>query len=122
MGQGDELYSGVKKLISDHLASQTETLIVPTFPRAPLVPTMPESIGSNTGLDAAVGLVGSGASTSASAQSMSAVGRGQEGERFLKALKDVWDDHLNCMSKLSDVLRYMVRSLSASSVGRSTFC
>jgi cullin 3 len=32
----------------------------------------------------------------------------QEGERLLKAIKKVWDDHKGNMMKLSQVLRYMV--------------
>ncbi|EPQ54083.1 Cullin-domain-containing protein [Gloeophyllum trabeum ATCC 11539] len=35
--------------------------------------------------------------------------RSQEGERLLKALRSVWDDHISSMSKLSDVLKYMDR-------------
>lgn len=30
------------------------------------------------------------------------------GERFLKAVKDVWQDHQVCMAMLSDVLMYLV--------------
>lgn len=44
---------------------------------------------------------------------MSAVERGQEGERFLKAVKGVWDDHISCMGKIRDVLKYMVHPLVA---------
>ena len=35
--------------------------------------------------------------------------RSQEGETFLKALRKVWDDHTSSLSKLKDVLKYMVR-------------
>lgn len=38
--------------------------------------------------------------------------RSQEGETFLKALRKVWDDHTSSLSKLRDVLKYMVCSLS----------
>jgi hypothetical protein len=34
-----------------------------------------------------------------------------EGERFLQALKFVWDDHSASMNQLTQVLRYMVRRL-----------
>ncbi|TFK47821.1 Cullin-domain-containing protein [Heliocybe sulcata] len=37
------------------------------------------------------------------------VHRSQEGERLLKALRNVWDDHISSMSKLSDILKYMDR-------------
>lgn len=33
----------------------------------------------------------------------------QEGERLLKAVRAVWDDHISSMSKLRDLLKYMVR-------------
>lgn len=36
------------------------------------------------------------------------VQRSQEGEMLLKALKKVWDDHTSSLSKLRDVLKYMV--------------
>lgn len=34
--------------------------------------------------------------------------RGQEGEVLLKAVRKVWDDHTSSLSKLRDVLKYMV--------------
>ncbi len=37
------------------------------------------------------------------------VQKSQEGEMLLKALKKVWDDHTSSLSKLRDVLKYMVR-------------
>ena len=37
--------------------------------------------------------------------------RSQEGETFLKALRKVWDDHTSSLSKLKDVLKYMVRDI-----------
>ena len=36
------------------------------------------------------------------------VQKAQESEMLLKALKKVWDDHVSSLSKLRDVLRYMV--------------
>ncbi len=35
--------------------------------------------------------------------------KSQEGERLLKALRKVWDDHTSSLTKLRDVLKYMVR-------------
>lgn len=35
----------------------------------------------------------------------------QEGDRLLKAMRKVWDDHTGNMHKLSQVLRYMARGL-----------
>lgn len=37
--------------------------------------------------------------------------KGQEVERFLRAVRDSWDDHIGSMSKLRDILKYMVRLL-----------
>lgn len=34
--------------------------------------------------------------------------RSQEAETLLKALRKVWDDHTSSLSKLRDVLKYMV--------------
>lgn len=34
--------------------------------------------------------------------------RAQDGERLLKAVRAVWDEHIQNMSKLRDVLKYMV--------------
>lgn len=34
----------------------------------------------------------------------------QEGEMLLKALKRIWDDHISNMSKLGQILKYMVSS------------
>lgn len=31
------------------------------------------------------------------------------GQLYLDRLREVWDDHMACMSKLRDVLKYMVR-------------
>ena len=36
----------------------------------------------------------------------------QEGEMLLKALRRIWDDHTGSMSKLRDILKYMVRFCS----------
>ncbi|QRW04038.1 cullin family [Ceratobasidium sp. AG-Ba] len=38
-----------------------------------------------------------------------AVGMCQEGEAFVKAFRDVWDDHESSMSKISDLVKYMDR-------------
>lgn len=36
-----------------------------------------------------------------------AIERATEGDRFLKAVKGVWEDHTGSMRKLKDVLKYM---------------
>jgi hypothetical protein len=82
---GDQLYTGVKQLVAEHLDSLAEERIVPAFPR---------SSGTH-----GAGKLGGGAE---------AVERAMEGDRFLKAVKGVWEDHTGSMRKLKDVLRYMV--------------
>jgi hypothetical protein len=42
----------------------------------------------------------------------------QEAEILLKALKNVWDDHVSSMQKLSQILKYMV---CAFSIAHNTF-
>jgi cullin 3 len=37
-----------------------------------------------------------------------AVAKVQAGERFLKAVRDTWDDHCACMGLVRDVLKYVV--------------
>ncbi|RSH91470.1 cullin-3 [Saitozyma podzolica] len=82
---GDQLYTGVKQLVAEHLDSLAEERIVPAFPR---------SSGTH-----GAGKLGGGAE---------AVERAMEGDRFLKAVKGVWEDHTGSMRKLKDVLRYMI--------------
>jgi len=36
------------------------------------------------------------------------VSRAAEGQLFLDRMRDVWEDHCACMSKLKDVLKYLV--------------
>lgn len=84
---GDKLYDGVKQLITDHLKKEAIDRIHPAIPGE----------ASN-----AAGTSAAGADTTS---------QGQAGERFLAAVKSIWDDHVACLSKLRDVLKYMVRSL-----------
>lgn len=37
----------------------------------------------------------------------------QEGEMLLKALKRIWDDHTSSMTRLGQILKYMVASTSS---------
>lgn len=87
--QGNTLYQGLIKLIEDHLQQETKDKIGPAFPSSSLV---------------------GGSSTQAArdVNSTSGEASAQQGETFLTAVKQVWDDHLVCMSKLKDVLKYMV--------------
>ncbi|CAD6563777.1 MAG: Cullin-3 [Tremellales sp. Tagirdzhanova-0007] len=81
---GDQLYNGVKALVAEHLDQLAEQTIVPAFPRS----------GGTRG----AGKLGGGAE---------AVERAMEGDRFLRAVKGVWEDHTGSMRKLKDVLKYM---------------
>ncbi|KLT38707.1 Cullin-domain-containing protein [Cutaneotrichosporon oleaginosum] len=80
---GDQLYNGVKGIVAEHLDKLAEERIVPAFPRA------------------------SGTQASAPGGGAEAVERAVEGDRFLRAVKGVWDDHTGSMRKLKDILRYM---------------
>lgn len=57
------------------------------------MPTFPRSGGTR-----GAGKLGGGAE---------AIERATEGDRFLKAVKGVWEDHTGSMRKLKDVLKYM---------------
>ena len=71
--------------MAEHLDQLAEETIVPAFPRS----------GGTHG----AGKLGGGAE---------AIERAMEGDRFLKAVKGVWEDHTGSMRKLKDVLKYMV--------------
>lgn len=79
------MYNGVKTLIAEHLLRLAEERIVPAFP-------------ISSGAQAS-GSLGGGAE---------AVERAVEGDRFLRAVKEVWDDHIGSMDKLEAILKYMV--------------
>ena len=82
---GDQLFKGVKELIAEHLNDLAEEVIVPTFPR---------SSGTH-----GAGRLGGGAE---------AVERALEGDRFLRSVRGVWEDHIGSMRKLKAILKYMV--------------
>ncbi|KAG9015626.1 Cullin-3 [Tulasnella sp. 427] len=78
--QGGQLYEGVSGLVVENLDKLAQEEIVPAFPAS-------ISVG---GIDH--------------------VQQAQEGERLLKAVRIVWDDHISSMSKLRDLLKYMDRT------------
>ncbi|KAG8916522.1 Cullin-3, partial [Tulasnella sp. 417] len=88
--QGSQLYNGVSGLIVDNLNKLAKEEIVPAFPSS-------ISVG---GIDH--------------------VQQAQEGERLLKAVRAVWDDHISSMSKLRDLLKYMASAFQ--SLSPSLFC
>ncbi|TNY24532.1 Cullin-domain-containing protein [Rhodotorula diobovata] len=84
--KGHQLYNAVAELISSHLESETRAKVVPVFPHATSV----------------VGASGSGATGSGESVATAAAG-----QLFLDRLREVWDDHIACMSKVRDVLKYL---------------
>jgi len=93
--QGDMLYNGVKDLVANHLEREASERIQPAFP---------STTSGNTKDD------------SAQDAQLSPVTSAQEGERFLAAIKDVWDDHTACMSRLKDLLKYSVSIYSNNTI------
>ena len=79
--QGRQLYDGVKELVSENIDRLADTQVKPAIP------------------------------TSSVSGDMDPAQKSQEVDRFLKAIRSSWDTHISCMSKLRDILKYMVRSL-----------
>lgn len=116
--QGAVLYNGVKDLVIKHLIKETQERI------APAVPTLlvTDSSGSAAASQAINGSSSSSSprrastsrkkapvlSTASLPDTMDRQALAQQGEKFLAAVKGVWNDHEACMSKLKDVLKYMV--------------
>ncbi|GAA5944285.1 hypothetical protein JCM3775_003311 [Rhodotorula graminis] len=92
--KGHQLYNAVAELISAHLEAETRAKVVPVFPHATSV----------------VGASGSGATGSGESVATAAAG-----QLFLDRLRDVWDDHIACMSKIRDVLKYLDKHWQSSS-------
>ncbi|KAG8876272.1 Cullin-3 [Tulasnella sp. 332] len=80
--KADDLYQGVCKLVTANLDKLAKETIVPAFPTGPV-----SGGGEN-------------------------VQKAQEGERLLKAIREVWDDHIGSMGKLRDLLKYMDKTYS----------
>ncbi|KAK4058456.1 hypothetical protein OIO90_000615 [Microbotryomycetes sp. JL221] len=99
--QGHTLYNSVAALITQHLEKETRDRIVPAFPPS----TTSAALASGSGGSSAQG----GATGSSNMQAASAA------ELFLNRIKDVWDDHMACMSKLRDVFKYMDKVYTGSS-------
>ena len=110
---GDQLYSGVKQLIVEHLDHLAATLIVPAFPRSD--PYLSGATAGPSGSRASG--PGSAPASGAGPSSYRATGKGSaqaveraiEGDVFLKSVKGVWEDHTASMRKVRDILKYMVR-------------
>lgn len=129
--QGTQLFHGVRNLVTTHLEAESVRKIVPRFP-----PQSTASLSSGRADPNAAAAPLSG-SPQALVDGKAVKGKGradvaggtatglahgisnptdrlalvQAGDQFLKAVKGVWDDHVSCMRKLRDVLKYMVSSL-----------
>lgn len=116
-------------MIAEHLDDLAAKDIVPTFPRSGVMnsnTTLSNSfktlgLGSGSGSGSGSGAVDEAGPTSTSISAKSGSGPNVqsiesvlEGERFLKALKAVWDDHVSSMDKLSKILKYMVSHINVS--------
>ncbi|UZJ52781.1 hypothetical protein CBS101457_002101 [Exobasidium rhododendri] len=132
---GDVLYSGTKRQIEEHLVRLCAEKIVPAFPpggatSAPSNIVLPDqllmvenaAVSSSKGkgkapvrgdvkqeedLDQDAGVNGLSMTAIQGGDRADAVAKTQAGERFLKAIRDTWDDHCACMSKVRDVLKYV---------------
>jgi len=129
------LYNGTKRQIEEHLVRLCAEKIVPAFPAGGATSAssgivLPEqlsalessaaSFSKGKGKAPMTGEVKKGENEedpSANGVAMTAtqggdradaVAKTQSGERFLKAVRDTWDDHCACMSKIRDVLKYVV--------------
>lgn len=64
---------------------------------------------SGTSSKAEIGTSASGGSWELAVNESEAVEMALEGERFLRTIKLVWEDHIAIMKKMQLVLKYMVR-------------
>jgi cullin 3 len=65
---------------------------------------MTDTAGQNAAANGGEGVAGNAAATESEAVEMAL-----EGERFLRTIKQVWEDHVAIMKKMQLVLKYMVR-------------
>jgi hypothetical protein len=85
--RGEELYQRVKSFEYDWLSTTVRDKIHHALPASLLA--KPDGGRSGTSMNE----------------------RRTAGERFLKTVKDAWQDHQLCMAMLADVLMYMVRQI-----------
>ncbi|KAL8286410.1 hypothetical protein RQP46_004427 [Phenoliferia psychrophenolica] len=98
--QGHTLYNKVAELVAAHLEKETREKIVPVFPPS----TSSASLASGSGSGANGGSAGAAANVAAAAAA----------QLFLDRVRLVWDEHMACMSKLRDVLKYMDKMYTGS--------
>lgn len=113
--QGDMLYAGVKKQVQTHLMRQCSEQLEPLFPLDPSAATQAHQLfktylaksssSSDANISSTLKLLPNSPDNQLILSSIAA------SERYLSALTHVWEDHTSCMSKLRDVLKYLVSSL-----------
>ncbi|KAJ9119446.1 hypothetical protein QFC24_005679 [Naganishia onofrii] len=128
---GDKLYKGLTQIIAQHLDTLAERDIVPTFPRTGIMMDTstigPAASGLANGNTTAInskteiGASGSGGSMDLAANESEAVEMALEGERFLRTIKLVWEDHIAIMKKMQLVLKYMDKVYTPSAKVPNTF-
>lgn len=117
--QGTKLFVGVRDLVAHHLDEQAARHIEPNFPSrvnptTNILSSTPSSTAiTSKGKEKALDHPSPSDSspthqlplvTGPASERLSVI---QSQERFLKAVREVWDDHVACMKKLRDVLKYM---------------
>lgn len=98
---GERLYNGVKEVITEHLNEVTRIKILPAFSN--VLTTGTHLTTSNT--------ITTASSTERSATSstrMDMAARIDSGTRFLKVVQWEWEDHMQCMTMIKDILMYLV--------------
>ncbi|KAJ9117605.1 hypothetical protein QFC22_004455 [Naganishia vaughanmartiniae] len=128
---GDKLYKGLTQIIAQHLDTLAERDIVPTFPRTGImmdtstIGTAGSGLasGNTAGINGKpeIGASGSGGSLDSAANESEAVEMALEGERFLRTIKLVWEDHIAIMKKMQLVLKYMDKVYTPSAKVPNTF-
>lgn len=125
------LYDTISQHVTDHLREETRTKLgVPFLAPNPIpqaVPTSSQTSPSKKGKSVAGGRGGAevgGSGLGGGVGGVGGVGGSMievdkttlvaDGERFLKVVKEIWDDHVACMGKLRDVFKYLVSSTSQS--------
>lgn len=88
------MYNSLATLVAQHLEKEAKARIVPVFP--------PSSGSVNL----------SAGTVSQAGSSANMISAASAGQLFLDSLREVWEDHMACMSKLRDVFKYMVRAIN----------
>lgn len=137
--QGTKLFNGVRDLVAAHLDEQANSKIQPNFPimtststtanaattatqlSDPQTPHTMSGKGKGKATEPDEMMVERDLATPVTETHQIGLISGNAGdrltviqsqERLLKSVREVWDDHVACMKKLRDVLKYMVGPVS----------